>query len=270
MAVAEEMFARDGIATTSTRQITAAAGTNSDAIHYHFGSKGGLVRQTFESRIEQVDQLITAALSDRRGAGCLRYWPSRFSPWMTFRTVGSTSASGSGSVPSELADFGLPMLDGPGRVRRLDETLRVVKGFCSGANVAFDGEFHRVWAPAMCAPPGRPTPVVIGGTGSKTLDLVARHADWSNVPVDAVDRMRVIRSRPGTARVSLQQVVAFVRTEAERSGVRAVAERHFGGFGPGLVLGRGTSLWSTLANSVAPVSNASTYGSPTSPTLTRW
>ena len=41
--VAEELFAEKGIAATSLRTLTTAAETNLAAVHYHFGSKNGLV-----------------------------------------------------------------------------------------------------------------------------------------------------------------------------------------------------------------------------------
>jgi AcrR family transcriptional regulator len=40
---AERLFARSGIDAVSIRDITDAAGVNSAAIHYHFGSKSGLI-----------------------------------------------------------------------------------------------------------------------------------------------------------------------------------------------------------------------------------
>jgi AcrR family transcriptional regulator len=48
---AERLFAHQGVAATSLRSITSAAGVNAAAIHYHFGSKEELVRAIFERRI---------------------------------------------------------------------------------------------------------------------------------------------------------------------------------------------------------------------------
>mgnify|MGYP005998026439 CR=1 FL=1 len=51
---AEQLFAEQGVASTSLRQLTAAAGTNLAAVHYHFGSKLDLVQQVFERRVGKV------------------------------------------------------------------------------------------------------------------------------------------------------------------------------------------------------------------------
>src|SRR3954465_14470386 len=44
---AMRLFAAQGFATTSTREIALAAGTNIAAISYYFGDKAGLYRATF-------------------------------------------------------------------------------------------------------------------------------------------------------------------------------------------------------------------------------
>jgi AcrR family transcriptional regulator len=45
---AERLFAKTGIDAVSIRDITDAAGVNSAAIHYHFGSKSGLIEALLE------------------------------------------------------------------------------------------------------------------------------------------------------------------------------------------------------------------------------
>jgi len=51
---AERLFAEQGIARTSTRQITAEAGISRDAVHYHFGSKSGLVLAIVDARTGEL------------------------------------------------------------------------------------------------------------------------------------------------------------------------------------------------------------------------
>jgi len=53
---AEKLFARDGFPATSLRAITADAGVNLAAVHYHFGSKDALVEAVFTRRLEPLNQ----------------------------------------------------------------------------------------------------------------------------------------------------------------------------------------------------------------------
>lgn len=52
---AERLFARHGIDGVSLRQIAAEAGSgNNSAVHYHFGSKHGLIAAIFRYRLPQI------------------------------------------------------------------------------------------------------------------------------------------------------------------------------------------------------------------------
>lgn len=64
---AERLFAAYGIDGVSLRQISAEAGSgNNSAVHYHFGSKDGLIRAIFDHRIPQLtrDRQLLAARRD--------------------------------------------------------------------------------------------------------------------------------------------------------------------------------------------------------------
>jgi len=52
---AEHLFSARGIDATSLRAITAEAGVNVAAIHYHFGSREALVREVFARRVAPVN-----------------------------------------------------------------------------------------------------------------------------------------------------------------------------------------------------------------------
>jgi len=66
--VAETMFAANGFASTSVREITDAAGTNLGAINYHFQSKENLYAEVFRRRIARVHEQFLAALRDSEAA----------------------------------------------------------------------------------------------------------------------------------------------------------------------------------------------------------
>ncbi|MCR6484939.1 TetR/AcrR family transcriptional regulator [Amycolatopsis sp. OK19-0408] len=62
VAAAERLFAEHGVGAVSLRTVMQAAGTNVAAIHYHFGSKEGLLDAVLRSRLDQVAAERQAAL----------------------------------------------------------------------------------------------------------------------------------------------------------------------------------------------------------------
>ncbi|HBL31514.1 MAG TPA: TetR family transcriptional regulator [Acidobacteria bacterium] len=53
---AEKLFSEHGIQASSLRMITQQAGANLAAVHYHFGSKEGLVRAVFARRLRPLEE----------------------------------------------------------------------------------------------------------------------------------------------------------------------------------------------------------------------
>jgi len=144
---------------------------------------------------------------------------------------------GWGSVPAELAAYGVTTADARARVRRLAETLAVLRALWSGEVVDFAGEFHRITSVQQRPTPLTTIPVVIGGAGPATLELVTAYADWWNVPIYATDRLAELKPHTGRARTSIQQLVALVPSEAEREAVTETARRRYGSWNSNLVTG---------------------------------
>jgi alkanesulfonate monooxygenase SsuD/methylene tetrahydromethanopterin reductase-like flavin-dependent oxidoreductase (luciferase family) len=134
---------------------------------------------------------------------------------------------GSGSVPSEFARFGIPESSPRDRHSRLEATLRVISSLWTGEPVDENGEFWQLRAATQLPVPLDRIPIVIGGTGARTLQLAAHYADWWNAPVGAVGRIDKLRHRVGAARVSVLQMVAYVPPGGDKRSVRALAERRF-------------------------------------------
>jgi alkanesulfonate monooxygenase SsuD/methylene tetrahydromethanopterin reductase-like flavin-dependent oxidoreductase (luciferase family) len=135
-------------------------------------------------------------------------------------------ALGSGSTPDELVTFGIDAP--PARVARLRETLEVVTRLWTGEPVTFEGRFHRLVDARQLPTPTRRIPIVVGGTGPRTMEIVADFADWWNVPTHQASRLEEMRPRAGGARVSVQQLVTFVASDATRREVTESADRRFG------------------------------------------
>jgi alkanesulfonate monooxygenase SsuD/methylene tetrahydromethanopterin reductase-like flavin-dependent oxidoreductase (luciferase family) len=147
---------------------------------------------------------------------------------------------GWGSWADDFSRFGVEPPEPAARVRRLRETLEVLKALWSGETVDYDGAFHHLRGATQAPRPVGPIPVVIGGTGPKTLALVREHADWWNVPVTHLALLERSRPLAGDARVSIQQTVAYVGRGADRDAVAEAAARRFRQMTP--VTGAGPEL----------------------------
>ena len=139
---------------------------------------------------------------------------------------------GWGSVPTEFETFGVGSVEAKERVQRFRETLEVVTALWAGETVDYAGQFHSLQAARQEPTPLTRIPIVIGGTGPKTLALVREYADWWNGDVRALARLDELRSQVGDARVSLQHVVAYVPPGESREEIEGLAMRRFGGMRP--------------------------------------
>lgn len=138
---------------------------------------------------------------------------------------------GSGSMAGELEKFAISTAGARERVGALAQTLDSLREFW-----AAEGPTAQVPAPSS------PIPIVLGGVGPRMLELVRQHADWWNLPATHVDRLPEFVGAIGTARASVQQMVAFVRHDVDAASVTDRARRRFGHLGSGLVCGDAVEL----------------------------
>ncbi|MDV3124914.1 LLM class flavin-dependent oxidoreductase [Mycobacterium sp. 21AC1] len=138
---------------------------------------------------------------------------------------------GSGSWPQEFERFGIESGDdASGRADRLARDLDLLTRYWG------EGEL------AQQPPPTHRIPLLLGGTGKRTMELVRTHADWWNIPSHQLDRLPRLLPTVGSARVSLQQMVGFVGHGADRATVTERSTRLFGHLGSGLVCGEAEEL----------------------------
>lgn len=135
---------------------------------------------------------------------------------------------GAGSVPDEFPVFGVGPIEARDRVARLRESLEIMRALWAGDVVDYDGEHHRLQGARQRPLPLGHIPVVIGGKGPKMLAVVREFADWWNIDVSALHQLDALRPQVGDARVSIQQMVALVRRDADRDAVTAQVEKRFG------------------------------------------
>jgi len=149
---------------------------------------------------------------------------------------------GWGSTSYELEIFGIGSTAAAQRVGRLKETLEIVTALWAGETVDYEGEHFTLQGAHQEPRPLGHIPIVIGGAGKKTMQLVAEHADWWNVHTGILDKLEQLddlRARAGNARASLQLYVAYLHPGDDREEVTALAQRRFG---PSVVAGTGPEL----------------------------
>lgn len=74
LGAAEELFAQQGFAATSLRQVTSRADVNIAAVNYHFGSKENLVNEVFRRRMDEMSarRLLQLQTATRERPGDLQ------------------------------------------------------------------------------------------------------------------------------------------------------------------------------------------------------
>ncbi|OMC19522.1 LLM class flavin-dependent oxidoreductase [Mycobacterium colombiense] len=142
---------------------------------------------------------------------------------------------GAGSWPSEFARFDIGQQDPRARVEQLGRHLELIRRYW--------GDADDQTGPAPQAPRrSHPIPLVLGGSGPKMMELVRSYADWWNLPANQLDRLPKLAPAAGTARMSIQQMIGFVRSGDDPDTVREVSTRRFGNLGSGLVCGDADEL----------------------------
>lgn len=141
---------------------------------------------------------------------------------------------GAGSWPAEFTKFEIGQQDPVARVGQLGRHLALLRQYWGdGAE-----EGGLVQLPRR----NHPIPLVLGGSGQRMMELVRNYADWWNLQANHLDRLPELAPEAGSARVSVQQMIGFVRSGGDPNTVREVSARRFGNLGSGLVCGDADEL----------------------------
>ena len=158
---------------------------------------------------------------------------------------------GTGSVPKEHAEFGIPFPPIKERSTRFEESLQIIKAMFTQEKTTFHGEyFHLDNVPNLPQPAQKPNPpLLVGGGGEKyLLPLAAKYADIWNCPTYSLGEMErkiaVLHEEckragrdPAAIRISEEAVLALAPSKKELDEVKAKALRRYPGPGWSLEAG---------------------------------
>lgn len=105
---------------------------------------------------------------------------------------------GAGWLEREYAQYNYPFPPPAVRIAQMEETVEIAKALWTQTPATYHGKYYRI-EEAYCEPKPDPLPpIVIGGGGEQlTLRVVAKHADWWNLPGGSLEnyahKLRVLR-----------------------------------------------------------------------------
>ena len=140
---------------------------------------------------------------------------------------------GSGSWPAEFARFDVGQQDPMARVEQLERHLGLLNQYWGRGEDA--GPQPVATSRASHTADARWNGAADDGTCSQTCGLVEH-------PGQPLDRLAELAPATGSARVSIQQMVGFVRKDSDPDKVRETSTRRFGNLGSGLVCGDADEL----------------------------
>ncbi|MFE9428634.1 LLM class flavin-dependent oxidoreductase [Kitasatospora sp. NPDC006697] len=162
----------------------------------------------------------------------------------THQPAGAGGIAGENPALAEYQAYGLTLVPPAEGIARLAETVQILRRMWTEEVFDFHGRYYRLTGNRSEPKPARPggPPLLIGGWGSRTLRLVAEHADIWNIPgpphhpiAYLAERSAVLDAHcaaigrdPRSITRSVQYIVSYEDPAADR---RAVLELVAAGFG---------------------------------------
>ena len=134
---------------------------------------------------------------------------------------------GAGWKRDEYISYGYEFPSAKIRIQQLEEAIQIIRMMWNEGKATFKGRYYRV-EDATCFPKPEPVPpIMIGGGGEKlTLRVVAKYADWWNLPNVSVETFRRkleilekhcerVDRRPEEIKKTLANIVAISKSMRE-------------------------------------------------------
>ena len=147
---------------------------------------------------------------------------------------------GAGWKEDEYLAYGYEFPSAKIRIKQLEEAVQIIRKLWTEDKVNFDGVFYKI-RNAYCNPKPKPTPpIMVGGGGEKlTLRVVARFADWWNLPNVTVSeyerKVRILREHcrrigrePKEIRKTWSGLIAIAEEEEEAMKIAEESPFMFG------------------------------------------
>ena len=143
---------------------------------------------------------------------------------------------GAGWMVEEYEAFNYEFPKASVRIAQLEETVEIVKKLWTESPASYEGKYYRI-ENAYCEPRPNPIPpILIGGGGEQlTLRVVAKHADWWNIPGGSLEnyahKLNVLRRHCEAVGRNYDDIlktwscesIALAETEAEAKQIAAAS-----------------------------------------------